>query len=442
MRTVRIVVGVITWITAGCLLFIWARGSVLQPEAKGRRVANELWEFATAQRRFVRLQLGGDWPLSVGDPIYRMDHPGRIEQIGEIRRVDRDESNGKDAAPRPIAEALLYPQAPDVGDGSYLTYYTTPRSLAWVVETMLPREKRVRVAEEILFTYESYHGEILDALMPVVVGGFADAMEVLEDDLTVALGRHREQLERLGSRYQDRVVEQDIVPLVRKEILPIVQRQAEPLANDIGKELFERASIWRFGWRVLYDRSFLPEKNLTQEEWNRFVREEGLPVLDRHRADIVRVQRKVLEDIAKNQKVRTAVRRNLARVIDDPEFREIVWQIFREVLLDNKRLHQRLEERWNTVEAQRAVQLAGNYVEPCVRRIGDLLFGTRQDGIAPEFAQVLRNQILDKDCRWLVISTPPDSVPMDGSSGDTLLPVRLGGYPKVNPFAVQLRGIE
>ncbi len=136
------------------------------------------------------------------------------------------------------------------------------------------------------------------------------------------------------------------------------------------------------------------------------------------------------------------MRRNLTRIVDDPEFRAIVWQIFREVLVDNPRLHQRLEERWNTAEARRAVEQAADYVEPCVRRIGDLLFGTREDGIAPEFAQVLRNQILDKDCRWLVLDTPPDSQPIQGRSEDTLLRVQQGGYPEVNPFAVQLQGVK
>jgi hypothetical protein len=172
------------------------------------------------------------------------------------------------------------------------------------------------------------------------------------------------------------------------------------------------------------------------------VRDEGMPVLNRHTGDILAVQRQILENIAQNTKVRTAVRRNLTRVIDDPEFRSIVWQIFREVLVDNPRLRQRLEQRWQTAEAQRAVQLAADYVEPCVRRIGDLLMGTREEGIAPEFAQVLRNQILDKDCRWLVINTPSDSMPINGISANTLLPVRLGGYPKVNPFAAQLQGVK
>jgi hypothetical protein len=205
--------------------------------------------------------------------------------------------------------------------------------------------------------------------------------------------------------------------------------------------LFARASLWRFGWRLFYDMSFLPEKNLTQTEWNRFVNDEGIPVLNRRRSDLLAAQRQIIEDIARNPSVRDAVRRNLTRIVDDPEFRTIVWQIFRDAVVDNPRLREKLEQRWSTVEARRAVQLAAFYVEPCVRRIGDLLFGTREDGIAPEFAQVLRNQILDKDCRWLVIVTPPDSMPTEVLSDSSVLPVRHGGYPDVNPFAVQLQGV-
>jgi hypothetical protein len=448
MRYVRIASGLAAWIATGVVLAVWFRSYMLAPQADGHRVAVDLWEFASAERRVVRLQLQGNWPLEAGDPIYRIDGPDAIEQVGEIRLVDWGEPGDHHYEIGPLAEALLYPQAPGIYDRSYMTYYTTPRSMTWVMETMLPLEKRIRIGEEILYAYERYHAEILEAFRPIVASGFMDAMEVVEEDLAVALSGHREELEVLASRYQSRVVEQEIVPLVRQEIWPVVQRRAEPLANEIGQEMFERASVWRFGWRVLYDKSFLPEKNLTQQEWNRFVREEAMPVLDRHRNDLVAVQRQILEDVAQNQEVRTALRQNLSRVIDDPEFQEIVWQIFQQVVVDNPRLRQRLEQRWNTAEAQKAMQVAADYVEPCVRRIGDLLFGTRQDGIAPEFAQVLRNQILDKDCRWLVINTPVDSRPIKGiserniSERNTVLQVKLGGPPKVNPFAVQLQGMK
>jgi hypothetical protein len=381
--------------------------------------------------------------VDVGDPIYRVDGPNEIQQVGEIRRVlPAVEPAFADAPAGPTAEALLYPSAPPLYVESQLTYYVTPTSLTWVLETMLPPQRRIEIAQELAATYEAYHAEILEALRPVIVGGLLDASQVVEEDLAVAVARRREQLERLGSRYQDHVVDQELVPLIREQIWPIVQKHAEPLANEIGEEMFARASLWRFGWRFLYDRSPLPEKNLTQAEWNRFVNDEGLPVLNSHASDFMTVQRRILEDIGNNELVRDALRRNLSRVVDDPEFRGIVWEIFREVLVDNPRLRQKLEERWNGEEARQAVQLAADYAEPSVRRIGDMLFGTRDTGIAPEFAQVLRNQILDKDCRWLVLETPAQGRPLEEVSRRTVLRVRTGGYPDVNPFAVQLQGVR
>ena len=35
--------------------------------------------------------------------------------------------------------------------------------------------------------------------------------------------------------------------------------------------------------------------------------------------------------------------------------------------------------------------------------MGDLVFGSPKEGISPEFAAVLRNQILHKDRRWLLL---------------------------------------
>ena len=132
-------------------------------------------------------------------------------------------------------------------------------------------------------------------------------MQVVEEDLARGRVAPARSAGTSGSRYQDHVVDQELVPLIREQIWPIVQKHAEPLANQVGEEMFERASLWRFGWRFLYDKSPLPEKNLTQAEWNRFVNEEGLPVLNSHASDFMAVQRLILEDIAHNELVRDAL---------------------------------------------------------------------------------------------------------------------------------------
>ena len=380
MNRTRIVLGLGVWVMAGVVLVGWLRSSVLAPETVGHQVAADLWQFAVAERRQMQIQLDASLPIDVGDPIYQITSPQSVKQIGEVRRIVQPASDPPVIGETVLAEVLLYPNAPVVCQESYLLYYTTPTSLTWVMETMLPDSKRAQIAEEIVDTYRSYHAEILQALRPVIIGGLTDAMSVLEEDLASALADRQELLEQLGSRYQDRVVEQELIPLVRDQVWPILKKHGEPLANQIGAEVFERASLWRFGWRALYDKSPLPAKDLTLTEWNRFVTEEAIPVLDSHTEDFVKTQRLIFEEVSRNEIVQDALRRNLTQVIEDPEFRRIVWGIFREVVVDNARLRQKLEERWRGEEAQRAMQLAADYVEPCVRRIGDLLLGTREAG--------------------------------------------------------------
>ncbi|MHB0959913.1 MAG: hypothetical protein ACYC0X_20755 [Pirellulaceae bacterium] len=442
MKRCRILVGALAWLTAGVAFYWWLQGSVLAPDTDGHRVATDLWNYASAERRIIQIQFDDVLPVEVGDPIYRISHPQTVEQVGEIRRILVQDDQVRGTSVGRMAEALLYPTAPQICVESHLIYYTTPRSLSWVMETMLPAEKRAQIAREIVLTYESYHAEILQALKPVVIGGLFDALQVVEEDLAEALSRRQGSLEQLAHRYQDRVVDQEIVPLIREQVWPIVKKHVEPVANQLGQELFERASVWRFGWRVLYDRSPFPQRDLTRAEWNRFVSEEAIPVLDSHADDILAAQRRIFEEVTNNEQVQAVLRRNLSEVVDDPEFRAMVWEIFREVLVDNPRLRNKFEERWTGEEAKRAVQLAADYAEPCVRRIGDLLLGTRDEGISPEFAQVLRNQILDKDARWLVLETPLSCTPLDRVSPRTVLQARQGGYPEVNPFAVQLQGVR
>ena len=179
MKRCRILVGTLAWLTAGVALCWWIRGFVLAPNTDGHRVATDLWQYASAPRRMVRIQLEDAMPIEVGDPIYRVSGPQTVEQVGEIRRILVQDDAAAGTSVGVMAEALLYPTAPRICIESHLTYYTTPRSLSWVMETMLPPEKRVEIAQEIVITYESYHAEILQAIRPVIVGGLFDAMEVV-----------------------------------------------------------------------------------------------------------------------------------------------------------------------------------------------------------------------------------------------------------------------
>ncbi len=302
------------------------------------------------------------------------------------------------------AEAMLYPSAPALSEHVELTYVATPDSLAWVVQSLLPPEKRTIIAGELSTALQAHRQEILNALRPVAEQSVRDALAVIEQDLPPVLARHRPELEAIAARYHKDIVEAEIVPLVQHEVWPIVRRHGEPTAAEVGREMWSSVSLWRFGWRYLYDRSILPEKHLTEKEFRRFVDDEALPILQAHSDDFLAIIENSLKDTARNPRVRAALRRNLVKIMEDPELQAVLGKIFREVIVDNPRLREALEQNWRSPQAQAAFQLAAERLEPTVRRIGDLVFGTPEEGISPEFAAVLRNQILHKDRRWLLLT--------------------------------------
>jgi hypothetical protein len=447
MRATRTVLGVVVWLTLGALAWRWAEVRLAAVEMQpGKRhvgllknpVVSELWRYVASPSRNVRLEMDRPVYLGVGDPIFVIDNTGAPARVGEVSRVVDSSGRADERRTHAAAgEALFYPHAPRIASDARLEYYTTPQSIDWIVKTLLPPQKREQIAHEISAAFAEHHEEILAALRPVVEDGFREAVAVIEQDLPQVVERHRPELEKLGEKYRGEVVQKRLTPLVKKEIWPIVQRRAEPLAEEIGEEVWQRASVWRFGWRYAYDVSPFPQQNLVEKEWKRFVRDEVQPALESRIDAIVRVQQQILADVARNERVRQVVRESLTDIAADPEVQHVAWSIVQEAIIDNPRLHETLQRRWRSEEARQAMNIAAERLEPTVRRIGDMIFGTRENGVSPDFARVLRTQILGKDRRWLVLIMADGSTavePSFRSESIPLLRVHIGEGEPVNPF--------
>ncbi len=328
------------------------------------------------------------------DPVFFQEPGGNWRQVGHVSRGHGGSS----------AETIqLDWYAPDVSPQQcQLTFYRNTGRLEEVVATMLPPHKRRQIQDRLAKVMTAHGEELSAAFVPLVQKTLQQSLPVIEDEFRSATDRHRGDIDHLAERWNNEVVSKRLIPLARREILPVVREHGEPVAEKIGKELWDRASIWRFGWRAVYDKTPLPQRNLVQGEWDRFVEREAVPVFEAHMDDIVVVVQRILTDVAANQKVR----HELADVADslstDPEARRLVRKILQETLIENQRLRSVWTQVWTSDEAQRALQMAGDRLEPVVRQIGDDLFGTQETGINPDFARVLRNQILGKDRQWIV----------------------------------------
>ncbi|MCC9643068.1 hypothetical protein LOC71_12345 [Rhodopirellula sp. JC740] len=371
----------------------------------------------------------GDNAKSAGDKTTSNEFasPNEWRQVGHVRSVDLSNQT---------ATLAFYP----TGDSSLATHLdaysvqaTLHRSsgkLDDVLATLLPKPKREQLAQKITLAMREHGREISDAMLPLVIETFRQSLPVIESELSASLNRHHPEIESLTSRFREEILHEQMLPLVRSEVLPVLQKHGREPAENIGREIWGRASLWRFGWRALYDSSPLPERELVREEWSRFVEQEVVPIAENHLDEISVAVEAIIRDLAANETLRDRLGDVALQVIQDEEARELLRTILIESVVENQRLREVWVDVWTSDEAREKLRAAGQRLEPVVREIADEVMGTRSEGIEPGFARVLRNQILGKDKVWLTL----ESVPSSGA--DPSQPVALRVATDFSPYPV------
>lgn len=153
--------------------------------------------------------------------------------------------------------------------------------------------------------------------------------------------------------------------------------------------------------------------------------------------DIVDAVQETVAAVAANQKVRIELADVATGIASDADTQQLVREILQETLIDNERLRRVWGEVWSSEEAQAALDLAGDRLEPVIRQIGDDLFGSREEGINPNFARVLRNQILGKDRQWIVAT-----LAAEGLDAESVAVLQLSQQPMPYPIVYLADGTE
>lgn len=401
------IIGIMSWLGVLCVVFAGIRMEQQRvvPDT-GTSLQNYLFgwpdELAVSDpSRALRLH----------DPVFVQQQDGSWIQAGFVQSIPASlpGSEGRDGQTA-LSTLSWHAWQTDPMTCRFLLYRNRGR-LEDVVATMLPPEKRLQIQQRLAAAMNQHGEELSAAFVPLVQASLKRSLPIIEEEFRVSVKRHRAEIEALGDRWNDEVVSRRLVPLARREIVPIVRTHGEPTAQDIGRELWDRASIWRFGWRAAYDGlPLLPRKDLVQDEWNRFVEQEAVPVFEKRMDDIVASIQKVVADVAANPAVRRELADVAGNIASDPETQQLVRQILKETLVDNQRLKEAWREVWSSDDARQALDLAGDRLEPIVRQIGDDLIGSREQGINPNFARVLRSQILGKDRQWLIAVPTADTI--------------------------------
>ena len=376
-----------------CLSWLgWTASEPLRGHSAGKNIS--VADYLSGPVARVAFE-GPNLPLRLHDPVFaRSTGSERWQQVGYVESTTATETN------KHAVIAWYSTQVPP--RGFQLTHHRTSGQLDEALLTLFPDSKREQILARLETAMNQHGRDVSRAMVPLVRQTVRESLPVIEQEFQAALERHRPEVDRLANRFRREIVNDRLIPLARKEIVPIVRRHAEQPVNQIGRQLWDRASLWSFGWRALYDQSPLPTKRLVQEEWDRFVQVEAMPVFEAHMQQIVTAVQRTLTDVAATP----AVRREMALLADeiarDPDAKMLMRTVLTEALLDNDRLHAVWQNVWSSEQAEQALNLASDRMEPVVRAIGDDIFGSREQGINPDFARVLRNQILGKDRSWLV----------------------------------------
>ena len=429
----RLIIGSVIWLAlligVGVYLFV--------TNGERQESNTQLIQYLTTPRQTFEASFDEQQVVGIGDPVIVFENE-MATIVGHV--VNHSKDNGVDpnlARWTSWAEVEFFSSLPDITDKDYLSHHQTPASMDWVVQMMLPEHKREEIGKLIVDAYQEHHAEITRVLQPIILKSIRDAAEVVREEFYVSIAKREKQISDLGNRYQIELVEQELIPMIKDEIWPIVEKESTPLATEIGEQMWQKASLWRFGWRILYDQSPLPEKNLVKKEFQRFMSRYGMPIIESRLPEIMAVQQEVLRRASENEEVQSVISEASMKVLRDPEFQTLTVDILRDVFVDNEKLMQVFEENWNSDDAQAALQITNARLEPTVTKIGQALFGSPEESITPEFSRVLRNRILHKDQRWLVLHLSDDRSGEIKRSG--VLKVVSGETGTENPFHVPAR---
>jgi len=286
-----------------------------------------------------------------------------------------------------------------------------PQTAAWVLQTLLTPENLPLVAEEWNKTMLEHREEIFEMLTPVVRDLILDVERHVESELPGFLERHRSGIQELSEQVRQDFLASNLVDYLVNNLWPISQPRLQPIIEKVSREIWEKLPLWGLTWRFAYQNLPFTANDHVEKAWVLFLNAQVIPVFKAHAGEILDALRDVARTILAREEVATQLRRTFEGLLQSPRFQSLSQVFLREVILDNPRFQEAMSRRWRSPELRRALEAATAHIEPMARRMGDIVFGTREKGITKEFARVIRSQILLKDLEYLVLDPGSDKAP-------------------------------
>jgi hypothetical protein len=404
-RSIKITLGALIWIS-----LVAAGAKLLLSEGGGTaRAVSLLAAYLTQKGSCFILKLPEPVLLEVGDEVRLSGTPGDSSEegpVGEIEALLDDEGS-----PIPDLYAWCRSARARIFDRRTLQLrrdascrlVRVPQSAAWIAQTLLTSENVRKIAEEWNATMLEHREEIFRLLTPPVRDLILDLEKHLESELPLFLRGHPTEVGEIVEGLRGEFLREKFPEFFVKELWPAAQPRLAPVIQDISREIWDRFPLWGLSWRLAYQALPFTSNDHVEKAWGRFLDDQVIPILKAHSDEVLAATREIAREVLSRGEIVTHLRQAFEGLVESPKFHALSQVFLREVFLDNPRFHETLQRRWESPEVQRVVQVVSSSMEPMVRRMGDVILGTRKDGITREFTRVLRAEILLKDLQHLIV---------------------------------------
>lgn len=392
------------WLALGVALGVVAHAQATEHGTSLGKLTRFL--FTRAETRQV--QLAG--PLSVGDPVL---DPERFF-LGRVTEIHGDDGLVQSTSLLPRSErytvVLEFDPEGDVSPTATFRSSTAPVDAQWVLSTLLPEDKREFVTAELRAFADAHADEIGAVLRPVAEDVIEHAMTLMEANLRLALKRNENQVQALLDKHR-LMVKDDLLPVLKAELGPSAKAKAQPILNEIGRELWDQLPMWSVSWRLLADTIPGTKKTRTEEWWKEFVDETAIPIVSKHEGKLIKALEELIEEGSRNPEVRKALGAATRRLAEDPQFKKLVRSLIEEALVKPFDAGKLVAKVWDDPAHRKRLRDLQHAFGPTLKRIARRLTTDSETGaIDPDLARVLRRVVFRKDGRWVELE---DELPKD-----------------------------
>lgn len=388
----RAVLGGLIWVVTISII-----GSLLSTAELDSRWGR-LWRFMTKTPQTLQVKVPKDDSVVAGERVMGIKD-GRLCLLGRVIEVSKIDQTHN------IAVVAMDPETAPVTANARFQIINNRGNMSWAIDTILPEHKREKIKDELISFKNQHRREIMDIGQIVAKNLVSEAIEVLNANLSDSVRKHDKEWRAVIKKHRGSL-KKELIPTLKKEMGPTINKKVNPILEVIGREIWNEVSVWDVGWGAFKDKIPGGNRKNVEEWWAKFLEEKLMPILQEHEGDFVELAEDLAVKAAENEAIQEKMTIIARRLIDDPEFRNLVNIVLNEALVQPFETDRFLKKMMANKELQNKFNTLNVDFGPVLHRITWLIVQDEEkgEGVNPDLVQVLRRVFFERQDRALMVN--------------------------------------